>query len=658
MSDRGSKFEEIIGDIGAFRLMLDGAFKEWPGTYDVLLADTGEYLFHPKEEQYFRPFCRKLRSKPEGEKRCWKCDRDAALRAAQEGHPIVYLCHAGLIDVAVPIFINGELVATVFCGQVRPEEEALHRDGFEKAQQLEVELGFEAGELVSLWEQAPKISEGEINSTKDRVWKLVNYISELGHERLELQKAHKKDQQRLGESEALERVARELSGLVGEWDEFWSRVGQTLEQMTKVIGASCAMIMISGSAAGTKGKLVVKAVAQLPIAHFEGRQYSLDDEAFRRVVEEGEITLVPFREYRDPNTICGSIGQFAPSLAAELDEVVLVRVELGNEQAGILLFFLNRERDVSGSLPIQEEKGTLVHLASLIGAAYHNCSLYQARQREVILRRSWLRQVTHQLLAPLHGIQGYAEDAWTRLRRWEQWDLQAAGWTEYKVQRWKDELQRWKHSFESIVWSSHYAARLANNLAWVVYIDGQKEKEEPDLDLVEDVGGLLIKCARDFQGIARERGLRKVEVNTQSVARLNGRLCVNDDLFRQAVGNLLDNAVKYSNRGTDIVIEGKVMGNRAEIRVSNVGIRLYPGETEEIFKESYRGKEACRRYPTGTGIGLTVARQIIELHGGKLTAQPSKRTRRGWQTTFVISLPIHTKECGEEVRNGQENLVH
>jgi len=641
-----SKFEDLIGDIEAFRLMLDGAFREWKGTYDVLLADTEQYLFHSREERYFRPFCRKLRSKAEGEKRCKECDRDAALRAAQEGGPIVYLCHAGLIDVAVPVLIDGELVATVFCGQVRPSEQDMGRDGLDKARQLEKALDFRVGELVSLWQQSPKVSEDEIISTRDRIWKLVSYISELGHERLELQKAHRKDQQRLRESEALEKVAKDLSGLLGEWNEFWGRISLVLKNMTTVIGASCAIVMIPESAMGAKERLVVKAVVGLPKARFEGKSYSLDDEIFRKVMENGEITLVPFRKYRDPNTVCGSLSQFAPLLAAEIDEVVLVRVELGDENGGVLLFFLNKDRDVSESLPVDEEKGALVHLASLIGVAYHNCSLYQARQREVILRRGWLRRVTHQLLAPLHGLQGYAEDAWVRLRRWRKSSPEcSADWTEDKLQQWKGELQRWEHSFESLIWSSHYAARLANNLAWIVYIDGKEKEEKPDFDLIEDIGGLLIKSARDFQGIARERGLRKVEVDTQSVACLKDKLYINDDLFRQALGNLLDNAVKYSDRGTDIIIDGEIVGTNAEIRVTNWGIRLYPTEVEEVFKEGYRGKEAQKRYATGTGIGLTVARQIIELHGGTLTVRPSKQTNRGWRTVFVISLPICSEKC-------------
>jgi|Deesub1362B_J571_1020462.scaffolds.fasta_scaffold05056_1 signal transduction histidine kinase/ligand-binding sensor protein len=612
MNDRISKFEEIIGDIEVFRLMLDGAFREWKGAYDVLLADTGKYLFYPKQEPSFRPFCRKLRSRPKGEFLCWKCDQDAASKAAREGHPIVYPCHTGLIDIAIPILVEGELVATVFCGQLRPREKEVKIEGLEKVRRLEEELGFRKGELVELWEQAPQFSEKEVHNTKERVWRIVTYVSNLGHERLELRKAHRKDQQRLRESAALEEVAKELSELAREWDEFWNKVRLVLEQITEAIGASCAMMVLPDSTTGTTKKIVVTAVTRLPRTDFEGRSYSLDDELFQKVVKEGEIALVPFRQHRDPATICGSITQCVPSLAAELDEVALVRVGLSSERAGILLFFLNKERDASKSLPIQEEKVTLVQLASLIGAAYYNCSLYQERQRELILRRGWLRRVTHQLLAPLHGLQGYAEDAWLRLLRWEKEGLwHPADWTISKTRWWQDELQRWKHALESVVWTTLYAARLAKNLEWTVF-DEERKNEQDDLDLIEDVGGLLIKYARDFQGIARERGLRKVEVDTQSVACLNGKICVNDDLFRQAVGNLLDNAVKYSNPGTDIIINGGIVEEWAQIRVINEGIRLLPEETEKIFEEGYRSQEACFRHATGTGIGLTVARQIID----------------------------------------------
>ena len=84
----------VVDDENGVRQSFNMVLKD---DYNVLLADTGRYLFHPKGQLSFRPFCRTLRSMPEGEKRCWECDRDAALKAAQEGHPIVYPCHAGFV---------------------------------------------------------------------------------------------------------------------------------------------------------------------------------------------------------------------------------------------------------------------------------------------------------------------------------------------------------------------------------------------------------------------------------------------------------------------------------------------------------------------------------------------------------------------------------
>lgn len=646
MSQRQALFEELIGDVDAFRLMLEGAFKQWEGSYDVLLADTGEYLFHPKADPSFRSFCRRLRSRPEGELLCWKCDKDAALRAANRGEPIVYSCHASLIDIAVPILVAGDLVATVFCGQIRPAIEMPDTKSWEKVQDLEDRLGFDSGELIALWKDTPRIAEDEVEKTVQRVWRLVNYISELGQERLELRKAHQKDRLRLRESEVLESVAKELGGLASNWTEFWTKVHNVLEQTIDVVGASCAMLLTPTDVSDSPGELVIRAVAGLPHDRFNGRAYMSHDTILQRVVDEDEVKQVPFGDYEDPSTICGSIRAEIPSLADSLDEAVMVRVGLGNHQAGLLLLFLNEEHDTSGSLSMKEEKGMIVHLASLIGTAHHNCFLYQAQQREMVLRRSWLRKVTHQLLAPIHGLQGYAEDAWRRLWWWQKRAPRSSGeWTENTLQRWTEELRRWEHSFESIVWSSHYAARLASNLAWMVYTHGEEESQELASELVEDAGGLLIRCARDFQGLARERGLRKVEVNTATMAKLDGQLCVDENLFRQAVGNLLDNAVKYSDKGTDIIIDGGIVGGKARLRVINVGIRLSRQEIDRVFDEGYRTKEASLRHPAGTGIGLTVARQIIELHRGTLTAQASRRISPGWQTQFTIYLPISPEEC-------------
>ena len=168
-----------------------------------------------------------------------------------------------------------------------------------------------------------------------------------------------------------------------------------------------------------------------------------------------------------------------------------------------------------------------------------------------------------------------------------------------------------------------------------------------ELTVADDLTGELIQIARDFQGSARENRILKVEVETASVIPLNGRVAIitTDDLFRQAIGNLVDNAVKYSFEGTAIIIRGRLEKDWGVIDVINEGIRLAPGEETRIFEYEYRTPEARATYAPGTGIGLSVARDIIVQHGGTLTARPSVPVRKvgdrqSWLTTFSIRLPL------------------
>lgn len=650
MPEIKSKLEEIIGDVDAFQLMLDGAFKDWTGSYDVLLSDTGKYLFSAKDTALprFRLICKELRNKEEGEARCLKCDLDAAERVRKQRGPDVYQCHSGLTDIAVPIFVDDELLATVFCGQVRSMNEAEEIAGQKQIKQLEQELDFAPGELTGLWESTPRVPSVQIKRLVERIVKLVNYVAGLGHERLELMKALRRDEQRLLESASIEKIARELSSLAANWAEFWSRVKEVLHRATGAIGASCSIILIPEETVhGLTGTLITKAVANLSEEHFNNRRYSQDDQLYQRVLEHDGFTVLEYPQERGNNTICGSIWEaHSDTIVARLEIVVVLRIRFDEHKVGMVVFFLNRAQDRSKSLPIQEERAILTQLAFLIGAAYQNSLMYQQHQKELVFRRSWLRRVTHQLIAPLHGVQGYAEDAQNRLTRWEKDSRNPIEWTEEQQQRWKGELRRWSKSFESIVSSAHHAARLAHNLAWEV----NDKDAAASMELAQDVVGLLIRAARDFQGLARERGLRSVFVDKKSILSLNDILCLDTNLFRQAVGNLLENAVKYSERGATIVVSGQVFSEYAEIYVSNDhGIKVAEDEVEAIFEEGRRTSSAYLKHASGTGIGLTVARNIIELHGGKLIAQPSKWTTLGWQTTFVITLPVTKNNCNEEI---------
>ena len=114
-------------------------------------------------------------------------------------------------------------------------------------------------------------------------------------------------------------------------------------------------------------------------------------------------------------------------------------------------------------------------------------------------------------------------------------------------------------------------------------------------------------------------------------------ICPHDaNWLGEAIGNLLDNAVKYSSSGGRIELSVCENEMFAKIRVRDFGLGIDPGEENQIFRRFYRGKRVTVQ--EGFGIGLYLAREIVSLHGGFLLA---KRMEPG--LLMEISLPVELK---------------
>ncbi len=105
--------------------------------------------------------------------------------------------------------------------------------------------------------------------------------------------------------------------------------------------------------------------------------------------------------------------------------------------------------------------------------------------------------------------------------------------------------------------------------------------------------------------------------------------------IRQVLTNLLNNAIKYSPRGGTIRVSGEVQANQVIISVRDEGIGLAPDDTERIFDRFTRVDNALSRRTQGAGLGLFLARAIVEAHGGRIwvDSQPSQGA------DFHFSLP-------------------
>jgi signal transduction histidine kinase len=108
---------------------------------------------------------------------------------------------------------------------------------------------------------------------------------------------------------------------------------------------------------------------------------------------------------------------------------------------------------------------------------------------------------------------------------------------------------------------------------------------------------------------------------------------VDADRLAQALGNLLSNAIKYTPEGT-ITVKASALEDGVAIAVSDTGIGVAPSEQDRIFEPFYRSSRD-RRFPQGMGLGLSIARDLVLAHGGRLEVESAP----GEGSRFTILLP-------------------
>ena len=105
--------------------------------------------------------------------------------------------------------------------------------------------------------------------------------------------------------------------------------------------------------------------------------------------------------------------------------------------------------------------------------------------------------------------------------------------------------------------------------------------------------------------------------------------------IKQVVRNILDNAIKYSPQGGLVVIRGEVRRTDVVVSIADQGVGISPEDLIPLFEKYFRVKAPTGYHVAGTGLGLPVARAIVEAHGGRIWAE----SKVGQGTTLYFSLP-------------------
>jgi two-component system, OmpR family, sensor histidine kinase BaeS len=108
------------------------------------------------------------------------------------------------------------------------------------------------------------------------------------------------------------------------------------------------------------------------------------------------------------------------------------------------------------------------------------------------------------------------------------------------------------------------------------------------------------------------------------------------DRLRQVLGNLLSNAIRYTDEGGHVLLKVRAESGEATLTVQDTGVGIDPGDLPRVFDRFWRADPARQRATGGTGLGLTIAHRIVTDHGGRITV--TSRPHIG--TTFVVHLPL------------------
>ena len=105
-------------------------------------------------------------------------------------------------------------------------------------------------------------------------------------------------------------------------------------------------------------------------------------------------------------------------------------------------------------------------------------------------------------------------------------------------------------------------------------------------------------------------------------------------VLREVFSNLIENAIKHTDAGTQVNAEVKATGRRMEINISDTGSGIAPELLSTMFARGNR--RYTRGEVRGTGMGMYLCKLLVELHGGTLSAESTQ----GQGTIFTISLPM------------------
>jgi len=285
---------------------------------------------------------------------------------------------------------------------------------------------------------------------------------------------------------------------------------------------------------------------------------------------------------------------------------------------GRLIGCLAVTRNAPGDFP-PEMIDLLRTFATQSSLAIQNARLFleiadKSRQLEVASQHKseFLANMSHELRTPLNAIIGFSE---------------------VLSERMFGELNEKQEEYlKDIYASGNHLLSLINDILDLSKIEaGRMELELTAFDLPTALDNALM--------LVRERaGRRNITLQTSVDGQL-GEVRADERKIRQVVLNLLSNAIKFTPEGGRIDVAATPRDGFVEVLVSDTGVGIAPEDQEAVFEE-FRQVGTTEKKAEGTGLGLTLCRKFIELHGGRIWV----KSQVGAGSTFTFMIPVRAGE--------------
>lgn len=161
------------------------------------------------------------------------------------------------------------------------------------------------------------------------------------------------------------------------------------------------------------------------------------------------------------------------------------------------------------------------------------------------------------------------------------------------------------------------------------------ESEGVELHLQSrDINPLIEEITKKYEFMAK---LKHIQIQHELEPMFS--ISMDPDLIRQVLGNLLENAIKYSPEGSRILITSEEVDDKIVVQVADQGMGIPADEIPNIFMKFFRSKDVKTSPIKGSGLGLYLAKYFVELHHGQIFVESSS----GQGTTFTVQLPLQHK---------------